>query len=359
MKGSALQNGGDSIETLQPYLLAINQVLPIFWPAYGVWRYIEGSGLTTLLIFIALLWLLAVLGLRLGYVTTVRYYMGAYSAPLMAVTLGNRPKSVPATARKIPLMSDDLSALLICFYKSYIRHPHVRMLLIMPLCFGLFILFMHRSGAYGNAFRNEEAWIPMAGVLWPFFNFSFFMFNIFGIDSASFQALQLLPTSRYKFLLAKNMAIAPVVLGLVIFFVTVSKILTEVPVRAICLSLILAVHIFFLFSVVGNILSIKFPHRLQRDALRMPARRLRMLIMGLVSSLLSVLLMLPALICMLIDRYSVDLFGGKNNKYMPLFFAIMLTLFTIIFYWRALIYTGDVLTAEEAQIKEKLFKESD
>ena len=349
------RGSGMLLVTLEPYILLTNQSLPLLWPAYGLWTTLTYGGLYPLLPCMAGLWLATLLGLRLGYISTLRHYMGMYeTARQQEVRAGAGKRRMPVTGRRLPLLGGDTAALVFGFYKSYSRHPHVRMLLIMPVCFGLFVLVMHRSGAYGETLGHEETWIPMAGLLWPFFNFSFFMFNIFGIDAVSFQALQLLPTPRYKYLLAKNLALTPIVLGLVAFFVTVSAFLTQASGRTLLLSFILAVHLFLLFSAVGNVISVKFPHRLHRDALRMPARRMRMIITGLASSLLSAILIMPSTLCMLLDRFHPVFLKGPFAPYSAIAAALALASLTALAYWRGLIHAGDMLTSDETRIYLKL-----
>ncbi|HDP35738.1 MAG TPA: hypothetical protein ENN29_11595 [Candidatus Hydrogenedentes bacterium] len=215
----------------------------------------------------------------------------------------SRDHAFSATARSLPLLENDTAALTLAFYYSFARHPHIRMLLIMPLCLGLFFLFMYRAGAYGGQLAGETAWIPMAALAWPFFNFSLFLFNVFGVDAQSFQGLMLLPVQRRKYLIAKNIALAPFVLGLSLFFVATGALLVQAPLRVIALSLILAAHLYLFFSVVGNYLSVGFPYRINRDALRQPTRRLRMVIVGVASTALATLMILPATCCMLAERF--------------------------------------------------------
>ena len=168
----------------------------------------------------------------------------------------------------------------------------------------------------------------------------------------------IVPPSRYKYLLAKNMAIAPVVLGLVAFFVSVGALLIHASLKTLFLSLLLAIHLFLLFCTVGNFLSIKFPRRLHRDALRIPVRRLRMVVTSLLTMILSALLVMPSVICMLLERYAAA-FAGRHPHAgnMSIIVAVILAGATLFLYRRALTHAGDLLTAEEARIYIKMSKE--
>lgn len=359
VKNASGHASGTLLSVIEPHLIAANQVVPFLWPAYGLWSVCTRESLWVFPASIVAMWLVALLGLRMGYVTTLRHYMGMYASSRTAASVRPKRKMIhPITAKHIPFLAEDTSALVCGFYTSFSRHPHVRMLLLMPICFGLFVLFMHYSGAYGDT-SSSRAWIPTACLLWPFINFSFFMFNIFGIDTFSFQALQLLPAPRYKYLLAKNIAIAPIVLGLVSFFIAVSLFLADVPGGILLLSFLLAIQLFLLFSTIGNFISIKFPHRLHRDALRAPGRRLYMVINGFASTLLSTLLIIPALLCLLAYRHPPHFLTDQPGTWVLFLPAFLLTIITVILYWRTLPHAGDLLTAEEHLISAKLMGDRD
>lgn len=349
-KGATGNNILVQVETFEPYLLLVSQTVPIFWPAFGLWSISTSSLFLPYFLSLIGVWLFTLLGLRLGYVTTLKHYMGGYGngnyrIKIRAVT----PEYVPLTGRTLPFLGEETNALTLSFCAAFYRHPHLRMMCIMPMGFGLFVLFMHRSGAYGGTL-GESSWIPMACLLWPYFNFSFFMFNIFGIDASSFQLLQLLPTPRYKYLFAKNLALAPIVLGLVMFFITVSALLVPPSGRTILLAIILSLHLYLLFCIFGNILSVKFPHRLQRDALRMPAKRFYMVVTSLVTSMLSFVLILPSVLCMILDRYSGTIVNQRHETFLALGSGFVLFVLTALIYWRSIYYVGDLLTSAETRI---------
>lgn len=349
-KGASGQEPDVLFHAAEPYLVLLNKTIPLFWPAYGLTTFTTTGPGWVMPLCLAGTGMMTLLGFTLGYGSTLRHYMGLYQTGRESVPSPRKTTAPPVTSRTLPFLAEDTSALALGFYKSFSRHPHVRMLLLMPVCFGLFVLFMHRSGAYGDSLGSGETWIPMAGLIWPFINFALFMFNVFGIDASSFQALQLLPVPRYKYLLAKNIALAPIILGLAVFFIAASAFVTDVPARSILLALLLSVQLFLLFSATGNLVSIKYPRRLHRDALRTPGRRLYMIISGFAATLLSTVLVLPASVCMLLDRFPPRVLADKYGESLALIPALLLTALTLLAYWRALIYTGDLLMAEEQAV---------
>jgi len=343
------------IDRILPYLLTANVAFPLLWPAYGIWLFINGAFFWNVLSMALGLCLCALLGLRLGYVSTLNHYMGMENMPLNSRLSHayHSPAIIPRTGRRFFFFSDDTSTLILAFYYSFARHPHIRMLIIMPLCLGLFFMFMYRTGAYGGHLHSEGAWMPMAALVWPFLNFSLFMFNIFGADAQSFSALTLFPTQRRKYVIAKNMALAPFVLGLSFFFVVVSTLLANASLRLMLMALILALHLFFLLSTIGNFLSLRFPYRIGRDALRQPTKRLRMLIIGIFSTLLVAFVVIPSSACMLLERsrFSQGRFIPGNAGMIS---AVLLLVLSVIIYCFTITSLGDQFTEREQDIYSRL-----
>lgn len=358
-KGASGQNPDVLFRAAEPYVILLNQALPLFWPAYGLTTFVTTGPAWIMPLCLAGMGLVTFLGFGLGYGSTLRHYMGLYENVRASTPVQRKTLAAPVTSRTLPFLAGDTSALAFGFYKSFSRHPHVRMLLLMPVCFGMFVLFMHRSGAYGDSLGDGNTWIPMAGLIWPFINFALFMFNVFGIDASSFLALQLLPVPRYKYLLAKNIALAPIILGLAVFFIAASAFVTDVSARTVLLALLLSVQLFLLFSATGNFLSIKYPRRLHRDALRTPGRRLYMIISGFAATLLSTLLVLPASVCMLLDRFPPPVLVEKYGPFMTLVPALLITAVTLLAYWRSLVHAGDLLMAEEQAVHARLAGDRD
>ncbi len=347
----------ETLDAAMPTLLFINTAIPVFWPAYGLWTFMQGAFIAPAAAAALGLSLCALLGLRFGYVSTLHHYMGLYHDTQAPRAHKEVPRqhivTEPLTARRLPMLAEDTSALTLAFYHSFVRHPHIRMLLIMPLCLGLFFLFMYRAGAYNGFLVGDGGWMPMATLVWPFFNFSLFMFNIFGVDAQSFHGMMLLPTPRYKLLLAKNLALAPFVLGMALFFVAAGALLVWASPRTVLLALILAGHLYLFFCAVGNFLSIWFPYGINRDALRLPTWRLRMLLVGMASTVLVAVMITPASLCMLLDRtYAVQ--SGVGKQYAGVGMGLILLGVSLMAYIYSVIHLGDQFTAREANMYARI-----
>lgn len=343
------------VEGLLPYILMFDAAIPLFWPAYGIWSFVSGASYSFVVLILFGMAVCTFLGMYRGYVSTLNHYRGG-DAERKGSSTGTI-KKMPRTSICLPFLSDETSALFLAFYSSFARHPHVRMLIIMPLCLGLFFLFMYRTGAYGGYNMDEEAaWIPMAALVWPFLNFSLFLFNIFGVDAQSFVALTLFPVDRRKYIIAKNLALVPFVLGMTFFFIVVSALLVWPPVRMILLSFLLALHLCLLFTVIGNYFSLRFPYRINRDALRQPTRRLRMFFVGLGSTFVVAVMVIPASACMYIERNAVA-HGTILARNAGLITGMLLFLLTFFVYLFTITGFGDQLSDRERMIYARIMKD--
>ena len=65
-----------TLTKLFPYLLMMNAGIPLLWPAYGLWSFMNGASTLFISGIASGLCMCTLLGLRLGYVSTLNHYMG-------------------------------------------------------------------------------------------------------------------------------------------------------------------------------------------------------------------------------------------------------------------------------------------
>jgi ABC-2 type transport system permease protein len=341
---------------LDDALLTVNRAFPPAWFPYGIWSITRGDyGAATASVIGC--FATAALGLLLGYNATLRYYRGGSGGKVRVEKA--RPLRRPLTARRWPLLDGDTAALAGASFLSYLRHPNIRMLLIMPVCMGFLIVFMYRSGAYGaGAFAagKTSEWAPIIVLVWPFFNFSYVLFNIFGIDRESFRGLVLLPTARYKYLLAKNLALFPFVGGMSIAFVLGGALLLNMSVGVTAVAALQVVQLFVVYTIIGNIASIYLPHHIGWNGVRGGNSRVLMMCVGILSALMLGLLMLPTAICLFIDEIVRELWGYSGMSLgIPVSAGLLAVTFSVYFF--SLRFAGDLLYDRETRILDRLVRD--
>lgn len=342
---------------LDQTLLVINQAFPPAWFPYGLWsagRGDHGAAAAS----VAGCAVVAGIGLLLGHGATLRFYRGPSGGKARAGAAQREGR--PLTVRRWPLLDGETAALTGANFLSYLRHPNIRMLILMPVCMGFLIVFMYRSGAYAGARPLAEGpageWAPVAVLVWPFVNFSYVLFNIFGIDRDSFRGLVLLPAARYRYVLAKNLALFPFVGGVSLAFVIGGGWLLGVPGKLMALSSIQVVQMFLLYAAIGNLVSIYLPHHMGWQGARSGNSRVLMLCIGISSALLLGIIMMPTTLCLFIDDIAREWWGYSG---FPLGFPVSLGVLALTagFYALMLRHAGDLLFEREQQVLERLHRD--
>ena len=346
---------GLSERLFESLLLYGNLLLPPAWMPIGLWSVHSGNYLAALSACVGLLTLTA-LGLRLGYRATWRYYTGAESRPKQPRKNGASKRSRRVfTARRLPLLSEDTAAMTLNAWLTYLRHPNIRSLLLMPLCMGAFIMMMYRSGAYGDQ-PSGGMWMPVIILIWPFFNFSFVLLNLFGVDRAAFQGLILLPTPRRRYLLAKNLALFPFVGGLSFLFILLGAVLMAVELKQVLLSLVQVIQLYLAFCIAGNYTSLFLIYHINRDGMRARANRPMMLLIGLAAAAFTGLMLIPSSFCINVDRYAAD-YGYAGPIPLGLLFSVALLACTALLYAFTLVHAGDLFALREQHMHTQLARD--
>lgn len=344
-----------TLEQAERWLYYGNIAVPVGWMPYGVWSLQNNTPQTAGLCFLGMGGL-AMLGLGLGYRSTVRHYRGETNVRRVRKIVKQQAPEKPLTARWMPFLDEDTAAMTWAAYLNYARHPNIRMLLIMPPIMAAIILITLKTGVMKDQVGGDTTWLPAALLVWPFFNFSMVFFNFFGIDHAGFRGLLLLPTPRHKYILAKNMALFPFVAGMGLFFVLGGGWILHTPPRVIHISIVQVLEFFLIYCLIGNFISLYFPYRLGRDTMRAQGNRPILLLMGLCSAAFVGLLMLPAMFCLMLDDFVASVWDYRGLP-IGLFVSIGLLALTALAYAMALVHAGDLLLYREQRILAALVKD--
>jgi len=277
---------------------AAQNYFPPFWVARAAG---ELAVKTTTPAFLAMggLFTLAGLGLFQAYRGTTRFYRGAHTGAKVAAP--ERVAVAPVSRfleRKIPGLSNEVSAVALATLRSHLRAPEIKMVifgqLLMSAVFGIMIFRPMTASAFAN-------FQPLVGVLigvMSLFGSSQLVFNQFGWDRDAFRAYVLAPVSRRSVLLGKNLATLPFVtlIGLLLLVAALAAGLLG-PVTFLS-SIVTFIGGFFLFALLGNLVSIVAPFRLAQGGLKAaklpPSALLAALFTLLLSSIASVMMFLPS-----------------------------------------------------------------
>jgi hypothetical protein len=254
---------------------------------------------------------------------------------------------VPLTLRGVPGLGADTSALAAASFLNFARHPQMRMMLLMPVLLAMLILVMTRIGR-DQLLDGQATALPMFLLFWPFFNFSTVLFNQFGMDAGGFRALVLLPIPRHRVFLARNLALAPFVLGLGVLLAVVGAKVLSLPPHRVAFILIHQAALFFLMCTAGNLLSLWLPYHIRYDAGSRPSSRGQNALTGLVGMLITLVLMLPATGCVVLGAAYGPAAGLAAS-------AALLTVAAAI-YVPMLTFAGDQFMARELAVLDRLVR---
>lgn len=332
--------------------MAVNAVLPPLWFPYGVSSLERGEYAAASAAFAGLLALMG-LGLWLGYRAMRNHCLGTNRAERAntRAAVANNGK-LAFTAKGLPFLADDTAGLVRMAWLHYTRFPNLRTAAGASLFMGVAWCFM-----MGLAGKGEGRPMFVAGfvMLWPYMSLSVFMLNAFGADYGGFRSLVLTPTARHKYLLARNIAFAPILGGLSLVFALVIGLLTHMALADLLTWVMLAPGLYLLLTSLGNFTSVLVPYALPRSALRRNKTNTSLLLAGLVNALVFLALMALSTAIVALNWLG-NLLGVGAVPLGPLAAAVLLLL-TFALYPFLLRRAGRMLQRRELRVLEALTRD--
>jgi ABC-2 type transport system permease protein len=241
----------------------INLVLPIGWLPQGVMASAAGRIVPAMLGFVAMA-LIGAASLARAYRTTIRLYQGQFTArkgrpaPVVASPASSRKPRGHLLEARLPGLSEPVSAIALGGLRSLIRSPEAKMMLLTPvLLSGIFgAMMLRRPDAIPISVRPLIAVGAMGLVL---FGVLQLMSNQFGFDRNGFRVFVLCAAPRRDILLGKNLAFAPLALGMAAIMLIIIQVACPMRLDHFLAMLPQFVSMFLLFCVLMNLLSIYAP----------------------------------------------------------------------------------------------------
>jgi ABC-2 type transport system permease protein len=327
----------------------ISAVVPLGWLPLGAMSAGEGGLFAPVLGTLGM----AVIGgmsLRFAYRTTLRLYTGEFTARPTAAK--EKPVAAPIQAdarpglleKRIPGVSEHAAAVALAAFRSLLRAPEAKMLLLTPIImvvvFGS-MLFTRRSemSSIGSSF------IPYGAITMTLLSFVQLVGNQFGFDRSGFRVYVLAPASRRDILLGKNLAIAPLALGVGWIMMLAIEVLRPVRFDRFLAMAPQSISMFLIFCLMANWLSILSPLPIAAGSMRPASPRLTTILLQLAFTLLFPLVMSPVLIPLVIE---LVIPADSWFSYVPVCLILALVECTIVI----LLYRV-ILTSQGAMLQER------
>jgi ABC-2 type transport system permease protein len=289
----------------------LNFVLPPGWLPLGAGAAAEGNVVPALLGTLGL-GVIGTASLWRAYRTTIRLYTGAFTqqgarrapAPVaphsVAAPKGAPPAGTTLLERQLPWVSEHASAIALAGFRSVLRAPEAKMILLTPLI----LVIVFGSMLFSRTFdppvlvRPLMAFGAMAMVL---IGLTQILGNQFGFDRSGFRVFVLCPAPRSDILLGKNLALAPVALGLGGALILVLEILAPMRIDHIVLVLPQCVAMFLLYCLIGNMMSIFAPMPVAASSMKISNPKMLYVLLQVAFATMFPLVMSPLLVPIGVD----------------------------------------------------------
>jgi ABC-2 type transport system permease protein len=341
----------------------VNMATPPGWLPYGATAAMEGRPLPVLACVFGM-GLIGIASLRRSYRTTIRMYTGDFTKGRTrrkikdkAVSKGSSDSKAgsgcPAVflEKKLPWMSEQASAVALAVFRSLMRAPEGKMMLLTPVIM-LVVFGGMLAGKRGDV---AELLRPLIASGFAAFiliiSMTGFLGNQFAIDRSGFRAFVLSCVPRRYILLGKNLSLMPFTFVLMAFIIGVFQWLNPMRPDHLAAVLIQIVPMYLLLCLAGNMLSILSPMTLKpgsgRPASHQGLRLLGQLVFMLVVPVPIGFTFIPLGVEALLDTM-------KWAAWFPAFLvlSVIQTFFVLWLYRAAINWQGGLLQRREKKILE-------
>jgi hypothetical protein len=252
-------------------------------------------------------------------------------------------------------MSEPVSAIALAGLRSLMRSPEAKMMLLTPLI----MVPICGSLLFRGSRDIPELVRPLiaaAGMLIALMGLVQIMGNQFGFDRDGFRVFVLCAAPRKDILLGKNLALAPVALGLALFLLLIVQIVAPMRPDHFVAMFPQFISMFLLFCIMMNLMSIFAPVHIPAGTLRPANPKLTTVLVQLLMTMFFVPVS-QALTLLPLGAEVVTRFLGWPAA-APVYLVLSLVECAVIalIYKVSLGWLGDVFQAHEQTILENVTK---
>ncbi len=353
-----------SSHQFEKWALLGNQVLPPGWLPWGVMSAAQGI-IWPALAGIFGMTLISTASLWRSYRTTIRYYTGQFNqgtgklkTPKPVVKTVRKPSSTTRLLeRRVPLVSEYASAIAVSCFRSIVRAPEAKMMLLSPII----LAFVFGSMLFREASDIEKpvrSIMAIGAVAMTFFGMVQFVGNQFGFDRGGFRVFVLCPAPRRDILLGKNLSMAPLALGMSWLLIALVQVLRPMHLDHLAAMVPQSIAMFLVFCMMANWLSIFAPMPIAAGSMKPRNPRVMLVLLQVLFTFMLPLAMAPTILPWLAEFLLVYF---QWMPRLPVFLVgSLLQLAAIgLLYHVILTLQGDSLQSREQKILEVVSKASE
>jgi hypothetical protein len=348
----------ESVERWERSARLVNLVLPVGWLPLGVMSAAEGHVMPSILGLSGMM-LIGTASLWRAYRTTIRLYQGESTNP--------KGRRVPAAAApsspskrgsllleaRLPGLSEPVSAITLGGFRALLRAPEAKMMLLTPLImvpiFGSMIL----RGSHDLP-ELIRPLIAIAAMVLVLFGVLQLMGNQFGFDRDGFRVFVLCAANRRDILLGKNLAFAPVVLGMAAILLPIVQLVYRMRMDHLMAMFPQYISMFLLFCVLANSLSIYAPMHVAAGAMKSSNPKLTTVLLQMVMFTILFPLTQGLTLLPLGVEALLELLGWTDGAPIYLLLSLAECAAVVLLYRLSLDWLGGLLQARERSILESV-----
>ncbi|HBI46418.1 MAG TPA: hypothetical protein DDY78_26735 [Planctomycetales bacterium] len=342
-----------ALQQWEPTHRLVNLCLPPGWLPLGAMTSAEGNAPAALLAMLGMAGLGAV-SLWRAHRTTVRLYTGWFNSGKRRIVVVAAPvkQGKPPTAGmlewRLPWLSEQASAVALGGLRSLTRAPEAKMMLLSPIL--LVIIF---GGMFlAHSFEPPAMVRPLmafGGMSMIILTMAQLVGNQFGFDRGGFRVFVLSAAPRREVLLGKNVATAPLALGLSAVILVILQATFPMRLDYFLAALPQALSMYLLFCLLANCLSIYAPTSLRSGSFKPASPKGIALLLHFAFLFLFPWALVPALLPLGVE-FTLEKLGWLTGLPICLVLSVLECAAVFYVYWLVLTWQGRALQAREQKI---------
>jgi hypothetical protein len=351
-KAAAAREDAEALQSTARTAQVISAVLPPGWFPLGAMAAAEGGVLVPFLSTLGLT-LIGSVSLWRAYRTTLRLYTGQFTGTPTTKKAAISSRAAPGDGyprlleKRLPIVSEQAAAVGLAGFRSLLRAPEAKMLLLTPVF--MVIIFgsmLFRGGAEMSPVGR--ALLPYGAIAMTLLSFVQLIGNQFGFDRGGYRVFVLSPASRRDILLGKNLAVAPLALGIGWAMIVLLAIFRPMRFDHLLSMFPQSISMFLIFCLMANWLSIVSPMPIAAGSLKPVNPRWTTILLQLAFTLAFPIALAPTLMPLAIEA----LLPGLSAMPVCLILSLAECALIVWLYRVLLTVQGGMLQAREKQILE-------
>ena len=345
----------DTTAFVRPFLV----FLPVAWLPLGMESMAVGGSLSNLLgvpfaCFVLMVGL-GIMSLQRSYATTLKMYRGELAVEHTTNVSDNSDRQPSWVNRllekKLPLLSEQQSAIATSTMATIIRAPEAKMALLTPFAIMIIlgISFTYRSPESVPVMFRSFTGIGV--ITFAMFGIMQLVNNQFGYDRDGFRCMVLSPVRRVDILIGKNMGFLPFAVGIGMIGIVAMQVFLPMQFTHFLATFVQLFSVYLITCTVSNLMSIKAPLAIASGTMKPLNMNLTIIVMQLLITFLLPISLIPVMIPPVIEIFTSNFMGiDQIPVYLLLSFAMLAA--TLIYYRIAICVQGRMLEESEKQILE-------